>query len=139
MLETDHAKDETFQSNFYKGFTYLVSAVHSERKPDAPKYLPRNGITIPQDFELGFHKCDFRDMYEYIEADKAAKKNISAAEKKRNKAEKDEAEKKYMTCLVDGREEKVGNFRLEPPGLFRGRGEHPKKGTVKVSGSPSVA
>ncbi len=26
---------------------------------------------------------------------------------------------------------KVGNFRVEPPGLFRGRGEHPKMGKVK--------
>jgi hypothetical protein len=27
----------------------------------------------------------------------------------------------------------VGNFRVEPPGLFRGRGAHPKAGTLKVS------
>jgi DNA topoisomerase-1 len=26
----------------------------------------------------------------------------------------------------------VGNFRVEPPGLFRGRGEHPKMGMIKV-------
>ena len=26
----------------------------------------------------------------------------------------------------------VGNFRVEPPGLFRGRGEHPKMGKVKT-------
>jgi DNA topoisomerase-1 len=25
----------------------------------------------------------------------------------------------------------VGNFRVEPPGLFRGRGEHPKMGKIK--------
>lgn len=25
----------------------------------------------------------------------------------------------------------VGNFRVEPPGLFRGRGEHPKMGKLK--------
>ncbi len=25
----------------------------------------------------------------------------------------------------------VGNCRVEPPGLFRGRGEHPKMGMVK--------
>merc|ERR1719436_461910 len=27
--------------------------------------------------------------------------------------------------------EKIGNFRIEPPGLFRGRGEHPKQGMLK--------
>ena len=26
----------------------------------------------------------------------------------------------------------VGNFRVEPPGLFRGRGEHPKMGLIKA-------
>lgn len=26
----------------------------------------------------------------------------------------------------------LGNFRVEPPGLFRGRGEHPKMGRVKT-------
>lgn len=25
----------------------------------------------------------------------------------------------------------VGNFRVEPPGLFRGRGDHPKMGKFK--------
>ena len=30
-------------------------------------------------------------------------------------------------CLLQ-----VGNFRVEPPGLFRGRGEHPKMGKIKV-------
>lgn len=33
--------------------------------------------------------------------------------------------------MIDGRKEKTGNFRAEPPGLFRGRGEHPRKGTLK--------
>jgi len=30
-----------------------------------------------------------------------------------------------------GRGRQVGNFRVEPPGLFRGRGEHPKMGMIK--------
>ncbi len=42
-------------------------------------------------------------------------------------------EEKYVYCLLDGRKEKVGNFRAEPPGLFRGRGDHPKKGALKVT------
>jgi DNA topoisomerase-1 len=27
---------------------------------------------------------------------------------------------------------KVGNYRIEPPGLFRGRGQHPLTGTLKT-------
>jgi DNA topoisomerase-1 len=55
----------------------------------------------------------------------------------RIKDAKDELEKPYLHAIVDGRREKAGNFRAEPPGLFRGRGEHPRKGTLKVSYSIS--
>lgn len=71
-------------------------------------------------------------MFQHFEAEKAKKKSLSAAEKKEIKKARDEMEAKYTTCLLDGRKEKVGNFRVEPPGLFRGRGEHPKKGALKV-------
>jgi DNA topoisomerase I len=30
----------------------------------------------------------------------------------------------------------MGNFNMEPPGLFRGRGEHPKTGKLKVRCAP---
>lgn len=72
-------------------------------------------------------------MYEYFEGEKAKKKAMTKEEKKAAKQAKDDLEAKYMTCLLDGRKEKVGNFRVEPPGLFRGRGDHPKKGALKVS------
>lgn len=71
-------------------------------------------------------------MFEYFEAEKAKKKGLSTAEKKELKKAKDELEAPYTHCLLDSRKEKVGNFRIEPPGLFRGRGEHPKKGSFKV-------
>lgn len=71
-------------------------------------------------------------MFEFFEAEKAKKKALTSAEKKELKKQKDEAEGKYTTCLLDGRKEKVGNFRVEPPGLFRGRGDHPRKGALKV-------
>lgn len=58
---------------------------------------------------------------------------MTSAEKKLMKAAKDIEEEAYKTCLLDGRKEKVGNFRVEPPGLFRGRGAHPKTGLLKVS------
>jgi DNA topoisomerase I len=77
--------------------------------------------------------CDFRPMFEYFEGEKAKKKAMSAAEKKEVKKAKDDLEAPYTHCLLDGRKEKVGNFRVEPPGLFRGRGEHPKKGSLKVT------
>lgn len=83
-----------------------------------------------------FEKCDFTAIFNHHEAKKTEKKSMTATEKKALKTEKDEAEKKYQWCLLDGRKEKVGNFRIEPPGLFRGRGEHPKTGKVKQRVQP---
>ncbi|KAK2463248.1 hypothetical protein APHAL10511_004903 [Amanita phalloides] len=120
MLETDHAKDVTFQKNFFEDWKKVLK-----------EHPPRNKIRITD-----FDSCDFRPMFDYIEAEKAKKKALSAAEKKALKKTKDEMEAKYMTCLLDGRKEKVGNFRVEPPGLFRGRGEHPKKGALKLRVRP---
>jgi len=90
-----------------------------------------------------FPLCDFRPMFEYFEVEKAKKKALTAAEKKELKKAKDELEAPYTHCLLDSRKEKVGNFRIEPPSLFRGRGEHPKKGSLKVlphliSGTPLI-
>merc|ERR1712087_4208 len=42
-----------------------------------------------------------------------------------------------MGAIVDGIREKVGNYKVEPPGLFRGRGEHPKMGMLKKRIKPS--
>lgn len=71
-------------------------------------------------------------MWEYFETKREEKKKMTREEKAMAKKEKDELEAKYKTCLLDGRKENVGNFRIEPPGLFRGRGKHPKTGKLKV-------
>jgi len=88
----------------------------------------RNGTKI-----VDFEACDFRPMFEHFEAEKAKRKAMTTEEKKAAKKAKEELESKYTHCILDGRKEKVGNFRVEPPGLFRGRGDHPKKGALKVS------
>ena len=48
------------------------------------------------------------------------------------KSQKDAEAAPFVFALVDWLREKVGNCRVEPPGLFRGRGEHPKQGMLKV-------
>ncbi len=37
----------------------------------------------------------------------------------------------YGFCIMDNHRERIANFRIEPPGLFRGRGDHPKMGMLK--------
>jgi len=47
------------------------------------------------------------------------------------RCEKAEREEKYAYCYIDGVKVKVGNFRIEPTGIFMGRGTHPKIGKIK--------
>lgn len=112
------------------------------RRPQGSPYgafLPRPSralpLTPPQpdgNKIKSFDKCDFTPIFACLEAEKVKKKEMTNAQKKVVKAARDILEAPYKTCLLDGRKEKVGNFRVEPPGLFRGRGEHPKTGLLKV-------
>lgn len=120
LNSTQNVENPTFQKNFFKDFQNMLE----ETGGATDKHGAR--VNIEE-----FSKCDFKPIFEFFDAQRMAKKALSSAEKKRLKAEKDEAESPYMYCLWDGRKQKVGNFRVEPPGLFRGRGEHPKTGRVK--------
>ncbi|GMF58493.1 unnamed protein product [Phytophthora fragariaefolia] len=78
-----------------------------------------------------FESCDFSKIAAYLEKLREEKKSMTKEEKQ---PEKEKREMELFTngfAFVDGHLEKVGNFRIEPPGLFRGRGEHPKTGTLK--------
>jgi DNA topoisomerase I len=121
MLNSTHnVENPTFQKNFFQDFQEVLEKT--------------GGATDKHGAKIGikeFSKCDFQPIFDFYEGQRAEKKSLPGAEKKRLKAEKDAAEAPYMYCMWDGRKQKVGNFRVEPPGLFRGRGEHPKTGKVK--------
>ncbi|CAX41041.1 DNA topoisomerase, putative [Candida dubliniensis CD36] len=119
MLETDHAKNPVFQKNFFNDFLEVL------------KECGGCGVEI-KDFE----KLDFSKMYAHFEKLREEKKAMSKEEKKRIKEEKEKEEEPFKTCYLNGRKELVGNFRIEPPGLFRGRGAHPKTGKLKRRVAP---
>jgi len=122
MLNSTHnVENPTFQKNFFGDFKEFLKKTGGATNPHGEK------VNIKD-----FPKCDFTAIFNYYDSQREAKKALPAGEKKALKAEKDAAEGKYMYCMWDGRKQKVGNFRVEPPGLFRGRGEHPKTGKVKT-------
>jgi DNA topoisomerase I len=126
MLNSTHnVENPTFQKNFFKDFQDILKKTGGAKDKSGEK------VAIKE-----FSKCDFKPVYDYYSAQREAKKALPGAEKKKLKAEKDAVEAPYMFCTWDGRKQKVGNFRVEPPGLFRGRGEHPKTGTVKARVMP---
>ena len=125
LNSTLNVENPTFQKNFFDDFTAILEETSGARDRDGKK------VNIAE-----FSKCDFKPIFEYYDAQRAEKKALPAAEKKQLKAEKDAMEAPYTHCMWDGRKQKVGNFRVEPPSLFRGRGEHPKTGRVKKRVQP---
>lgn len=121
LLETDHAKNPVFQKNFFEDFLKVLKGAGGTA----------NGVDIKV-----FKKCDFSKIHEYLELQKEQKRNLTREEKKQLRLEKEKFEEKFKFCELDGRREQVGNFRVEPPDLFRGRGAHPKTGKLKKRVNP---
>jgi DNA topoisomerase-1 len=115
MYNTDHVKNPTFQKNFFNDWVKLFRTEEEKQ------------IT-------SFAKLDFKPMYEFLLAKSEAKKanNKLPAVRKAKKEAKDIRDSIYGYALVDGYKEKVGNYSVEVPGLFRGRGDHPKTGRIKA-------
>jgi len=76
-------------------------------------------------------ECDFKDVFEHFQLKSEERKARSKEEKQAEKRKTEKLVEEYGFCNWDGHKEKIGNFKLEPPGLFRGRGEHPKMGKLK--------
>ncbi|KAL9679527.1 hypothetical protein QQ045_017392 [Rhodiola kirilowii] len=116
MKDTEYMEKTQFKENFMNDWRKILGKKH-----------------VIQDLEL----CDFGPIYDWYQKEKEKKKQMTTEEKKAAKEEKLKQEDKYMWAIVDGVKEKVGNFRVEPPGLFRGRGDHPKMGKLKRRIRPS--
>ncbi|KAJ2953786.1 hypothetical protein O0L34_g1413 [Tuta absoluta] len=112
MLEHDYTTKPVFNNNFFADWRKVMT--HEETK-------------LIKDLS----KCDFKEMAAYFASVSEKNKNRTKEEKAEIKAKNEEITKEYGFCIIDGHKEKIGNFRIEPPGLFRGRGEHPKMGMLK--------
>ncbi|KAF3012354.1 DNA topoisomerase 1 [Neopestalotiopsis sp. 37M] len=125
MIDSQHASNPVFQKNFFEDFRGVL-AEHGGAKDKQG-----NKVNIKE-----FEKCDFKPIFDYYKAKSEAKKQRTKEEKKAEKEKKDKEEEPFKFCVWNGRKEKVGNFRIEPPSLFRGRGEHPKTGRLKLRVEP---
>lgn len=112
MLDHEYTSMDQFNKNFFK---------------DWRKEMTSNEKEIITDLK----KCDFRRLAEYYKEETEKRKAMTKVEKQALKAEQDAITAEYGFCVVDGHKQKIANFRVEPPGLFRGRGQHPKMGKLK--------
>lgn len=112
MLDHEYTSMEQFNKNFFK---------------DWRKEMTSEEQKIINDLK----KCDFKRIAEYYKEETEKRKAMTKEEKQAIKAEQDAITVEYGFCVVDGHKQKIANFRVEPPGLFRGRGQHPKMGKLK--------
>uniref|UniRef100_A0AAY4CYN0 DNA topoisomerase I n=1 Tax=Denticeps clupeoides TaxID=299321 RepID=A0AAY4CYN0_9TELE len=112
MLDHEYTTKDIFRKNFFKDW----------RKEMTPEEKAK--IT-------DLSKCNFTEMSVYFKAQSEARKQMSKDEKLKIKEENERVLQEYGFCVMDNHKERIANFRIEPPGLFRGRGDHPKMGMLK--------
>ena len=78
-----------------------------------------------------FEDFDFSQIKAHLDRMREQRLGRSTEEKKKEVQEKLLKDKGFKFCLYDGNLEKVSNYLVEPPGIFRGRGEHPQAGKLK--------
>jgi DNA topoisomerase-1 len=108
-IGTEYIESRTFNRNFWKDFKETI------------KDLNVNSLT----------ELDFSLIKNYLELEKKRKLSFTKEEKEKIKQEQLKLEEPYMYCIIDGVQQKVGNYKIEPPGIFIGRGKHPKLGKIK--------
>ncbi|AXN90922.1 DNA topoisomerase type 1B [Namao virus] len=102
-LDTEYIKIPAFKTNFWHDFKILL-----KNRPEE-KY-----IRTLEDFG----QLDFSRIKAYL------------ATKEKQPVSGDIGEY-YGFAIVDGVKQPVGNYRVEPPGIFIGRGKHPQIGKIK--------
>lgn len=117
MLEHDYTTKEVFNRNFFKDWRKVMNAEEKATITD---------LSV----------CNFREMCEHYKKVSEERKAMPKDGKQKIKLQNEAIVEEYGYCVIDHHKQKIGNFRIEPPGLFRGRGDHPKQGMLKTRTMP---
>jgi DNA topoisomerase-1 len=112
LLGHEYTTKDAFNTNFFKDWRKTMTADEREKIKN-------------------LDKCDFRQIQAHYIAETEKRKAMTKEEKLKLKEEREKEQKEYGIAIIDGHRQKIANFRIEPPGLFRGRGDHPKMGCLK--------
>jgi DNA topoisomerase I len=116
-LQTDHVKKTQFNINFFKAFRKVLSKKNKKLITD-------------------FDDCDFSPINKFLQKRREDKKARPKEEKEKEALQRVSDTSKYGYAMVDGHYQKIGNYKVEIPGLFLGRGDHPLTGTIKPRLTP---
>lgn len=112
-LATEYVEDPIFVKNFFQDFRKALGI----KKKIPPEYF------------------DFSPVIKHVEREKAYKLRLTKEEKKQlaaeRKAIREKNKEKYGIAKVDDVRVEIGNYTVEPSGIFMGRGKHPLRGRWK--------
>ena len=84
---------------------------------------------------IGYADIDFTEAYALADREKDARELLTKEERKeiakKRKEIREELKAKYGTAMIDGKPVDMGNYMVEPPGIFMGREKHPLRGRWK--------
>jgi DNA topoisomerase-1 len=110
---TPYVEDATFVRNFMRDFCGAL------------------GIAPP----LAVDEVDFGPAIRIVEAERAARKQLTREERKelaaQRKEKREQLKERYGHAIVDGERVELGNYIAEPSSIFMGRGKHPLRGRWK--------
>ncbi len=110
---TPYVEDPVFCSNFMKDFAKAL------------------GIKE----KVAVQDVDWGPIVKRVEGERARKANMSKEEKKglaqARKGVREQRKERYGWATVDGGRMEIGNYAVEPPSIFMGRGKHPQRGHWK--------
>ncbi len=118
-INTEYLTNPKISNRFNKNFLH-----------DWKKVLPKNIVVS------NMNEVDVSDIKKHLDKIKDKKANMSKEEKEQIRLKNEEQEEPYKYCMVNGGRMKVGNYKIEPPGIFLGRGDHPKLGCIKKRINP---
>jgi len=112
-LATEYVKDPVFAGNFFQDFSRALGL--KEARPA--------------------EAFDFSGIAAAVEQEKQAKLSLSREEKRQlaaeRKAQREANKARYGYAVIDGVKVELGNYVVEPSGIFMGRGKHPLRGRWK--------
>ena len=112
-LGTEYVKDSVFIKNFVQDFSKALGVDTSSKIED----------------------FDFSEIQRWVEGEKTKRENMSREEKKKlaetRKKNREANKERYGYAILDGERVEIGNYMVEPPCIFMGRGEHPLRGRWK--------
>lgn len=109
FIGTKYMELNKFKTNFWKDFKPLLGNLPAQNIDD----------------------IDFLPIKKHLDLIKDKKASMTKEEKEAEKKRQALIDEPYTVCIIDGVQQKVGNYKIEPPGIFLGRGTHPKIGRVK--------